>query len=142
MSTNMKTTNRILSTVLVLTFIIASHFCLIECALAGEVPHHSENTTVASTHHEHQSDAQHSESDGHDAVSTCCSSLVASNISTSYYNDSNTLRKTLSDTAVFNHVALLEFNYRSLSEVEFPPGVIPPNIFLLTHFNHAPPVLL
>ncbi|MGH7890051.1 MAG: hypothetical protein ACRENF_05830 [Thermodesulfobacteriota bacterium] len=29
---------------------------------------------------------------------------------------------------------------RSQYEVEFPPGASPPTVFLLTHFNHAPPV--
>src|SRR3989338_7463865 len=117
------------SAISALCFLFAVHFCLAECAFASE----------EHNHHASEDKKGHSESGKHDAVSLCCSSLVAVK---NFQNDSSDaelgvypfFKAMLRDRWVPQEAAAPGCKF------EFPPWVSPSPVYLLTYFNHAPPV--
>lgn len=130
------------STALAIFLLLACNFCLVECTFAAEEHEHSAKVNdVAENHHECKEDQQQSDTEKHDAASLCCSSLVAVKNISDISTDSKYLKESFSQVAVFEGI-ILKLNSDSKYEVEFPPGVSPPAVFLLAHFTHAPPASL
>ncbi len=136
----MKTIHKITSTALALSFLCACNFCVVECAFASEEHDHSAQVNDSVNHH-HESDGNQEQSDSekHDATSLCCSSLVAVKNSQSNSTDIMLVKDSFFKAVVLERL-IPRPNPRPEYEVEFPPGVSPPAVFLLNHFNHAPPV--
>ncbi len=117
--------NKINSTILGLSFLFACNFCVVECAFASEEHHHE----------------GHSQSDKHDAGSLCCSSLVAIQNYSSDSTDIKFVKDSFFKTTVFKKF-IPRPTLQPVYKFEFPPGPSPPEVFVLTHFTHAPPVSL
>ncbi len=138
----MRTIYKATSTALVVFFLLACNFCLVECTFASEEHDHSAKVNDASDHHHgSEENQQQSDSEKHDAASLCCSSLVAVKNISDISAGSKYLKESFSQVAVFEGI-IPKLNNDSKYEIEFPPGVSPPSVFLLTHFTHAPPVSL
>lgn len=135
-------TNKITSTALVLSFLFACNFCLLECAFAAEEHNHSAHVNDSTGHqHESEGNQEQSGSEKHDATSLCCSSLVATKNSQSYSTNIKFVKDLFSKTVVFERF-VLQLDAYPKYEIEFPPGASLPEVFVLTHFTHAPPVSL
>lgn len=135
----MRILNKAASTVLALSFFVAGNFCLVECAFASE--QHGRSAQVRGSVHCHsQSDStqEHHNSEKHDGT-ICCSSLVTIDDSSSYPTDIRFDKDSFSQAIILERFAL-QLRTQSIPKVEYRPGVSPPTVFLLTHFNHAPPV--
>lgn len=130
------------STALAIFLLFACNFCLVECTFAAEEHDHSTKVNDAADHHHgSEENQQQSDSEKHDAASLCCSSLVAVKNISDISADSKYLKGSFSHVAIFEGI-IPKLNNDSKYEVEFPPGVSPPAVFLLNHFTHAPPVSL
>ncbi len=127
---------------LVLSFLFACNFCLVECAFSSEEHHHSVQL-IGSVGHHHESDGDedHSNSDKHDAGSLCCSSLVAIQNSSIHPTDIRLVKEPFFKTVILGRL-IPQLGTHSPYQIEFPPGASPPAVFLLTHFTHAPPISL
>ena len=138
----MRTIHKATSTALAFFLLLAYNFCLVECTFAAEEHDHSAKVNDAADHH-HGSDENHPQSDPekHDAASLCCSSLVAVKNISDISTGPKYLKESFSQVVIYEGVAP-KLNNGSKYEIEFPPGVSPPAVFLLTHFTHAPPVSL
>ena len=130
------------SAALVIFLLFACNFCLVECTFAAEEHDHSAKVTdTADHHHGSEENQQKSDTEKHDAASLCCSSLVAVKNISDNATDSKLVKESFSQVAVFERI-IPKSNNDSKYEIEFPPGVSPPSVFLLNHFTHAPPVSL
>jgi len=137
----MKIINKVTSTALAFSFLVACNFCLVECACASDEHHDSEKISGSSSHHhESENGEEHSNSDKHDTASLCCSPLIAVQNSPSDLANLKLVKNSLSQAVVVEKFTPQFINTRSEYKVEFPTGASPPAVFLLTHFNHAPPV--
>ena len=135
---------KLISTMLSVFLFTAFNFCLTECAFA--TCHHSHSESVAEAGHNHEAsgeDHDDSGSEKHDADSLCCSSLVADQIPSGNFFDSQFLKKHMLTNFITSDpfFVVSPLNNPQYRE-EFPPGSSPPTVFLSTYFTHAPPVIL
>ena len=138
----MRTIRKATSTALAFFLLFACNFCLVECTFAAEEHDHSAKANDAADHHHgSEENQQQSDTENHDAASLCCSSLVAVKNISDISAGSKHLKESFSQVAVFEGI-IPKLNDDSKYEIEFPPGVSPPAVFLLAHFTHAPPVSL
>ncbi len=130
------------STVLALFFLLASNFCLVECAVAVEDHDHGVQVSeAAGHHHESERGQDHSDSDKHEPGTTCCSSLVAVKATSNNATDTKLVTQPFSQAIVIEKL-VSQLNNNPSYKVEFPPGASPPAFFLSNLFTHAPPVFL
>ena len=126
-------------------FLVATNFCLVECAFAVSEHHHSEITAESSSQDHGSSGESHHESDSekHDAGSLCCSDLVADQISSANSFDVQFLKnRVLGSFTAADLLFVLFLLEHSQYRVEFPPGSSPPTASLSAYFTHAPPAIL
>ena len=134
---------KIISASLSVFLLAALNFCLAECAFASE-HHHSKAASEVSSHgYESASKDHDSDSEKHDAGSLCCSSLVADQIPSGNFFESQFLKKhTFTNFITSNPFFIVSSLNHPQYREEFPPGSSPPTVFLSAYFTHAPPVIL
>ncbi len=138
----MRIIHKVTSAALTISLLFICNFCLVECAFASE--EHNQSAPVKnSTEHCRESNGSQKQSDSekHDAATLCCPSLVAIKNAQSYSTGITLVKDSLLKTVVLERF-IPRPSTRPAYEVEFPPGVSPPSVFLLNHFTHAPPVSL
>lgn len=128
------------TTALALAIVLSTSFCLVECAFASQEHEHPACAEEKADHH-HTSENDNTESNKHDAGTLCCSSLVAVKNTSNYLTDSNPAKDSSLFFVNFEHL-VFKTDLVSKYQIKYFSGASPPQVFLLTHFTHAPPVSL
>lgn len=121
---------KVSSTILAVTFALASSFCYVDCALAKSV-------SIAPSCHRADSQEGSEKGSKHDAGSTCCSALVALQQSQSQIS----IGLDQAPHFTFSGVELAKADIVQISSMDLfvPSDSSPPKFFVLTHAVHAPP---
>lgn len=136
--------NNLFSAALAFLLFFSSSACLVECAFASDDHSHATQESHSITHDEQHShdceNSPNSEKKEHGPESECCPALIAVKGTTG--DSFSQPDKTVSILATASETFLSTQTVISIRKFEFPPGFSPPEIFLLTHFTHAPPASL
>ena len=127
---------------LTIVFSLTCNFCAVECAFSfndlGDTPNINNETK---SHPGCKGHGEKNDTEKSDDASLCCDSLVAVNVISGNFPSPKLIKEPFFKIPKFEGI-IPKLNNNSKYQIEFPPGVSPPLVFLSNHFTHAPPALL